>query len=533
VSAAPQERDEEQHAGCDQGHQDAHSSAAEIRISDAARELVARLPWGVQANGAAPEEEQDIPGEPGFAVLDTVAPEPDDPMAVAHWLGAAWAHPDGVPVLAYWREGWLRWSGRHWAATRDQLVRAELYRALETRTYLGAPDKAGRRALLGWKPGPQKINGVLDAARVVYEWPDERELDTWLQEWAPADLADTVSTSGVTARRIALANGTLDPATGILVRHTPRYLAAAVLPFGYDPAAPCPRWQRYLDEVFESDPESVALLQEWFGYVVSGRTDLHTMLYVIGRPRSGKGTMARVLTALLGGAVAAPTLGAFGERFGLSPLIGMSLAIVGDARSSVRIDTQALIERLLSITGEDAIGIDRKNQAIWTGVLRTRVMMLSNELPWFRDSSGAITGRLAVLRYRGTVAGREDRDLDAVLRTELSGILNWSLVGLRRLDETGRFTVPAASATARAEIREHTSPIGEFIAERCVVGPEHSVSTEALFTEWVIWGGEKDQDRAAQTRFGRALFAALPELEKDSVMVAGQRSKVYRGIGLH
>ena len=57
------------------------------------------------------------------------------------------------------------------------------------------------------------------------------------------------------------------------------------------------------------------------------------MLLLIGPTRSGKGTIARMLTALIGsGHVAGPTLASLGTNFGLSPLLGKPLAIISDAR---------------------------------------------------------------------------------------------------------------------------------------------------------------------------------------------------------
>ena len=39
------------------------------------------------------------------------------------------------------------------------------------------------------------------------------------------------------------------------------------------------------------------------------------------------------------------------------------------------------VERLLSISGEDTLTIDRKYRDPWTGRLPTRFMILTNELP--------------------------------------------------------------------------------------------------------------------------------------------------------
>ena len=61
---------------------------------------------------------------------------------------------------------------------------------------------------------------------------------------------------------------------------------------------------------------------------------------------------------------AAPTLASLGERFGLASLIGKSLAIISDARLSGRSDQQVIVERLLSITGEDGQTIDRNTNPL-------------------------------------------------------------------------------------------------------------------------------------------------------------------------
>jgi len=80
-----------------------------------------------------------------------------------------------------------------------------------------------------------------------------------------------------------------------------------------------------------------------------------------GPKRAGKGTIARVLAWLVGtGNAVAPTLAGLGMNFGLAPQIGKRVAIISDARLGGRADQHAIAERRLSITGEDAITIDRK-----------------------------------------------------------------------------------------------------------------------------------------------------------------------------
>jgi putative DNA primase/helicase len=177
---------------------------------------------------------------------------------------------------------------------------------------------------------------------------------------------------------------------------------------------------------------------QWAGYVLSGRTDLQKILLLIGPRRSGKGTIGRVLSAMIGKSdVAGPTLASLGTNFGLAPLIGKPLAIVSDARLAGA-DAHQVVERLLSVSGEDLLTIDRKYREPWTGYLPARFVVLSNELPRFGDASGAISTRFVILLTSQSFLGRENTRLTTELLGELPGILNWALDGWTRSRGTAR-----------------------------------------------------------------------------------------------
>src|SRR5262249_25859962 len=124
-----------------------------------------------------------------------------------------------------------------------------------------------------------------------------------------------------------------------------------------------------------------------------------------------------------------PTLASLGTQFGLSPLLGKPLAIVSDARLGGG-NVHQVVERLLTVSGEDMIDVDRKFRDPWTGKLPTRFMILSNELPRFGDASGAIAARFIVLQQTRSWLGKEDPHLTGALLGELPGILGWALDGL-------------------------------------------------------------------------------------------------------
>jgi putative DNA primase/helicase len=45
---------------------------------------------------------------------------------------------------------------------------------------------------------------------------------------------------------------------------------------------------KFLGELWPNEPDAINALGEWFGYVISGRTDLHKILLMVGPTRRGK-----------------------------------------------------------------------------------------------------------------------------------------------------------------------------------------------------------------------------------------------------
>jgi hypothetical protein len=127
-----------------------------------------------------------------------------------------------------------------------------------------------------------------------------------------------------------------------------------------------------------------------------------------------------------------------------------SVAIIADAR--LRNDHDIVTERLLSISGEDTLTVDRKYKEAWIGRIPSRIVILTNELPRLSDSSGALANRFVILQFAESFLGREDHGLGDALLSELPSIFNWALDGLERLNERGRFVQPASSAATMREL---------------------------------------------------------------------------------
>ena len=449
--------------------------------------------------------------------------DPTDPLPTARLFLDRLYTRDRLRTLHHHCDQFYAWTGTRYELADDQSIRAQLYDLLET-----AQRPARRKnAAIAFRPNSRKVSDVIDAVRAVSNVPSAKRPPTW--------LASIPNGCPPPAEILACSNCLLNLPTGELQPPTPAFFSLNSLDFAYDHAAPPPAaWLRFLSELWGSDAEAIETLQDWCGYCLTNDTRQQKIAMIVGPKRSGKGTIARVLTALLGQAnVCGPTLASLGQNFGLAPLIGKQLAIISDARLGGRADQQAIAERLLSISGEDALTVDRKFLEPWTGCLPTRFLILTNELPRVADSSGAFASRFIVLTIQTSFYGREDLALTGRLLDELAGILKWAIAGWRRLQERGRLVQPASSAEAIRDLEDLSSPIGAFLRDRCDLGASCQVECATLFVAWCDWckAANRDHTGTKQT-FGRDLRAAIPWLRTAQPREGGTRERHYLGVSL-
>jgi putative DNA primase/helicase len=458
----------------------------------------------------------------GTTAAEVLELDPHDPLRIARLFVQRKYTRYGIRTLHHHLGTFHVWNGRCYAPLNLAEVRSAVYDFLEC---------ASRQTIKG-EPAPLKpnrvlVSNVIDALQAVTNLPAAIRPPAWLQG-APASAA--------AAEIVPCANGLLHLPTGKLLPPTPTFFSLNAVDFDFDKHAPQPeRWLKFLTSLWPDDPEAINALQEWFGYLLTTDTRQQKILLIVGPKRSGKGTLARVLTALIGQPnVCAPTLATLAQNFGLSPLIGKQLAIIADARLGARTDQHAVAERLLSISGEDGITIDRKYIEPWTGHLSTRFAILTNELPRLADVSGALVSRFIILTLRHSFLGREDLGLTERLLQELPGIMNWAIEGWRRLRERGYFVQPGSSDDAIQELEDLGSPIGAFLRECCEVAPGKTVNCALLFAHWCVWCEDQGRDHPGTVQsFGRDLRTAVPSLRTVQPRSLGaERGRRYEGIGL-
>lgn len=440
-------------------------------------------------------------------------PPPSEPYKVACQIEReVFTSDDGLPELVYWRGDWHQFTGTHWeppaaanAADQELAIRGIFYPLLNGADYEETKTTRGESMTVRkpWTPTKAKLTNVLEPLKARANSLVSDGMD------APS-FVDGHRLAGRATDYVSVTNGLLCWRRRELVAHTPALFTGYSLPYEYDPHATAPRWESYLADILEHDPKAILMLQEFLGYVLSGRMDLHKGLLLVGPPRGGKSTFLNVVSALVGKSNTISTdLKTMSEQFGLENLVGKQLVVIPEV-SGVNPDNNPNLTRFIkSLTGEDDVSVNRKGRPHWNGRLPGRLILASNEFPRFNDPSGAIATRFMAVQLVKSYRDKPDRTLEPDLLAELPGILNWALDGLQRLERNREFTTPDTMAEITREIEELAAPIKQFMNDCLIVtgDPETTEQLGDVTKAWKRWHEEIGTRAANQREMGRQLRA--------------------------
>ncbi len=205
-----------------------------------------------------------------------ILPPPGQPMAVAAGMvSQRLSTNDGAHRVRHWRGAFWEWRTSHWLEMAEPSLRAQAYRFTEHAQFLKPDPKGGDPQIERWAPNRYKIADLIDALRAITHLSETVEMPAWLT------VRDGPRSSPTHTRMradefVSCANGLLHVPTRTLYPHDPSYFNRVSVPFDYQAEPTTPRrWHAFLDELWPDDPDARHALAEFFGYIISGRLDLH------------------------------------------------------------------------------------------------------------------------------------------------------------------------------------------------------------------------------------------------------------------
>lgn len=307
------------------------------------------------------------------------------------------------------------------------------------------------------------------------------------------------------AARDADMTGLADPAEGVAIRrawlrpHDRATLPTRCAGVEYDPAATCEEWEA-LVALMLPDPQVQACFKRAMGMILHGRNDEQVALLLRGEGGNGKSTVTAAISAVLGesdGYTAACKI----EMFIVTPQTGAGQATpeevdIPGSRVMIASEPAATDElsakKIKAMTGGDrrparALGMPQfyyRPQAV--------PILSFNRTPKIKDEDEGTRRRLVFFPFEVNLRAlppeqrRTPSQVEATLKRERAGILNWMIDGWREYCRDGLRPTESMQAL-KADVMERADPVGEFALDMCEPDPAGKISVGDAFVAYVEW----------------------------------------------
>jgi len=413
---------------------------------------------------------------------------------------------------------WYLWDGARWAP--DELNRAlNLTRVVIEDLYVEAGRLEGdrREHVENWAKTSQALarrRAMLDSAAAepgIAIKPDHLDSDPWL---------------------LVLRNGTLDLRTGLLRDSLPDDLNTRLADVAFDAGATCPLWEKHVEFVTRGDANLAAWLRRAVGYTLTGQTGEQKLFFLWGTGDNGKSTFLDIVKTLMGTYATTGDenllTGTGGHPTQLADLRGARLVVCDETDRDKKLAEQ----RIKMMTGRE-IKARFMRQDFFRYTPQFKLWISGNHKPEIRGNDEGIWRRLQLVPFTAALtADTKILDYEDVLASELPGILNWAVTGLRDWRTLGQLGGVEAVALATREYRAEEDTIGSWLADCVELGAVDSYCESARlygsYRWWCLENGFKDVQ--SSTKLGRELGSR--GLKRDTERVAGRTTKIWRGVRL-
>lgn len=427
-----------------------------------------------------------------------------------------------LPPVMRWREDWVVYQGdRGWRIEDSRWMNRWIRNHVNGLRVEMWDNRMDDWRVTTWKASINTVRELEEALEAVCHVDRELELPYWTaaedpgwEGWACVGFRD----------RVVYAGG----AEGFETKERSQsWVDTMTVPVDWDEEAECPVWMGCVDQWGCGLEGWGELLQEWMGYCLLPTNRYARWMFMMGRPRSGKGTITKVLEMLMGrDACRGLSLINFGQQFGLHGAVAARSLIINEVSELDRGQGERAVQVIKSILGQDSISVDRKYRDMLQNVrISANITMVSNQIVELPNRGHGLGSKMLVLPFQGSWVGQEDTGLVDRLEDELAGIAAWAMRGAQRLvGSGGRFTECEGSEEVEREVRHTNNPMDAFLDARFNVDPYGWTSSQFLYQQYVQWCrtmGERPEYR------GNTLIRALL---RHSTWRLDRRTKQFDGV---
>ena len=308
-----------------------------------------------------------------------------------------------------------------------------------------------------------------------------------------------------------------------------------ISPYNYEPNAKCPQWEKFLKQIFNNDESLIEYIRQSIGYTLTGETRLQCFYFLHGEGSNGKSVFAEMLNRLCNGYATKIKIESLMEKDNnkggeeaspeIAKLRGKRLVIASEIKITHKLN-ESLIKDL---TGGDSISARNLYKDPFVFTPQGKLWLYGNHKPIIKGTDNGIWRRMKCIPFNVIFSeSQKDTMLIDKLSKEISGILNWSLEGLKRLQKNEyKIIEPKAVLDAVKDYRNEMDIIGQFITDNGYTFNQfYKTLSKTFYSDYIEYCKENGHSPYSQRRLSDYLKTNGCE-----TIIGSGNVKSYKGIG--
>lgn len=312
---------------------------------------------------------------------------------------------------------------------------------------------------------------------------------------------------------INLSNGTLEISkdnVALRDHHRDDFLTY-MLHYPYDKEAVSPIFDTFIKKVLP-DFDTRSVLQEFLGYVFTTELKLEKGAVLYGGGSNGKSVFFEVVSALMGT-----------ENLSFKGL--GDLCMKGDKGNNHRAEIEnklinyaseispkgADIEIFKALISGEPVSARRLYKDVYTFRNSAKLIFNANKLPGETERTHGFFRRYMIIPFDVTIS-EEEKDVDLhtkITSKELSGVLNWTILGLKRLLTNRKFTKSSKVDEALESFKKESNSVLLFIEEYEIIKNDYEfISNKDLYRSYTEFSNGNGYMRFSQNNFSKEMVSA-------------------------
>lgn len=345
---------------------------------------------------------------------------------------------------------------------------------------------------------------------------------------------------------IAVENGILDVITGKLKPFDPKIIMFSRIPVRFNPTKTCKDIIRFFNDILKSDID-IDAMQELFGFVLLNEYRIETAFMFTADGRNGKSKAVEVIKRFVGtNNCTNRTINDIEkDNFARGDLINKMANLCGDM-SSDEITQSGWFKALV---GRDLISAPRKFKTTVEFTNYAKMIFSTNELPRVRTDSLGFWSKWVVFTFPYTFLTQSEIDkypedsrtnlklidpdiIDKITdEDQMSGLLNWALIGLKRLLKNRKFSTSESSEDIKIMWTRKANSLKAFIQDYTIEDIDGEISKQEFLRAYIQYCRKNKLRKMGDKAIHHNLMIECGAFEEQK-MYKGSMTRCWTGIKL-